>query len=664
MKYASVIVDNNTNATDGLFTYAFDSEDIKTGSKVKVPFAKANRTLDGYVVEISDTPPEGVKRFKNIVSVDSEFSLTEESIKTAVWMHNRYACRYIEAVRCFLPSASAAKRKTKDPFEGIEEQKSKAEILNPGQQKAFDEIKASIRGEKHEIFLLFGVTGSGKTEIYLQSMQECLDKGRRGIILVPEISLTPQLISRFVNRFGRDSIAVLHSGLTEKQKAVQYERIRSGQVQFVVGVRSAIFAPFDNIGLIVMDEEHESSYKSDMSPKYDCMEVAVKRAMQHNAAVVLGSATPSVSDYYRAGKGIFRKLVLNNRYNNNPLPLVETVDMRKEIKAGNRSLFSSKLIERMNECFDNKEQVILFLNRRGYSGYVSCRECGYVMRCPECGISMTYHRSAGAMVCHYCGRKLPYPKICPECGSDIIGRFGAGTEQLEEKTLELFPGKRIERLDFDTAQKKGNTEKILKDFEKGKIDILIGTQLVAKGLDVANVGLVGIISADLSLNIPDYRSSERCFQLVTQAAGRSGRGDKQGRVVVQSYNPEHQAIQTAARQDYEAFYKDEIKIRKIAEYPPFTDLFRVLLSNKDEEIVIKESEKLAAMLEKEIDESYTLLGPCKSPLNKEGGKFRRQIIIKSPAGKRQGLSRTINTFKKEWKGESVFTVDINPYSMI
>lgn len=664
MKYASVIVDNNTNATDGLFTYAFDSGDIKVGSKVKVPFSKSNRSLDGYVAEIKSSAPEGIKNIKKIVSVDDEFSLSEENIKTALWMHSRYACRYIEAVRCFLPSASAAKRKTKDPFDGIEEKPGKAEILNPEQQKAFDEIKSCIDKEDHAIFLLFGVTGSGKTEIYLQAMQECLDKGRCGIILVPEISLTPQLISRFVNRFGKNSIAVLHSRLTEKQKAYQYERIKTGQVKFVVGVRSAIFAPFDDIGLIVMDEEHESSYKSDMSPKYDCMEVAVKRAMQHKAAVVLGSATPSVTDYYRANSKIFKKLVLSSRYNNNPLPLVETVDMRKEIRAGNKSLFSARLIERMNECFDSNEQVILFLNRRGYSGYVSCRECGYVMRCPECGISMTYHRSAGAMVCHYCGRKAPYPKKCPECGSSIIGRFGAGTEQLEEKTKELFPGKSIARLDFDTAQKKGSAEKILKDFEKGKTDILIGTQLVAKGLDVANVGLVGIISADLSLNIPDYRSSERCFQLVTQAAGRSGRGDKQGRVVVQSYNPEHQAIVTAAKQDYESFYKDEIKIRRVAEYPPFTDLFRILLSAKDEDVVKKESEKLAKLLEKSIDESYTLLGPCKSPLNKEGGKFRRQIIIKSPAGKRQGLGRIINTYKKEWKGESLFTVDINPYSLI
>ena len=664
MKYVSVIVDNNTNATDDLYTYISEFNDIKVGDKVTVPFAKSNRIIDGYVASVSDEMPESKYGFKKIRTIDPDFSLSEEAIETSLWMHQRYICRYIEAVRCFLPTHTQAKRKTKDPFEGIEEQKTEAIALNEEQAKAYSSICESIDKKEHKIYLLNGVTGSGKTEVYLQAMEECLKQGREGIVLVPEISLTPQTVSRFVNRFGKEQIAILHSKLTPQQRYVEYKKIQDKKVKLAIGVRSAIFAPFENIGLIIIDEEHETSYKSDKSPKYDAIEVATKRAIAHKASLVLGSATPAVQDYYRSKKKIFKELVIKNRYNQVPLPNVTVVDMRQEIKAGNRSLFSGRLTKEMRECFDEGKQAILFLNRRGYSSFVSCRECGFTMKCPDCGIAMTYHKGAGAMVCHYCGHKQLMPKICPECKSKLIGRFGAGTEQVEEKAKELFPDKTIERLDLDTVAKKGSAESILKRFAKGKTDILIGTQLVAKGLDFANVGLVGIISADVTLNIPDFRSAERSFQLVTQAAGRSGRGDEQGKVVIQTYSPEHPAIVCAAKQNYIDFYKQEIKLRELAMYPPFADICQIVTSHENERLAAKAAEKCADILRRNLDEQYLILGACKAPLNKAGNQYRYQIIVKSPAGQRKAVSSLINNIKKNWKEEALLTVDINPYSLL
>ena len=664
MKYVSVIVDNNTNATDDLYTYVSDFNDIKVGDKVTIPFARSNRIIDGYVANVSDEMPETKYGFKRIRTIDPDFSLSEEAVETALWMHQRYICRYIEAIRCFLPTNTQTKRKTKDPFENIEEHKTEKIALNEEQLKAYSEISASLDSQKHEIFLLNGVTGSGKTEIYLQAMEECIKQGREGIVLVPEISLTPQTVARFVNRFGKEQIAILHSKLTPQQRYVEYKKIQNKEVKLVIGVRSAIFAPFDNIGLIIIDEEHETSYKSDKSPKYDAIEVATKRAIAHNAALVLGSATPAVQDYYRSKNKIFKELVIKKRYNQVPLPKVSVVDMRQEIKAGNRSLFSGKLTREMKDCFDDGKQVILFLNRRGYSSFVSCRECGYTMKCPDCGIAMTYHKGAGAMICHYCGHRQLVPKSCPECGSKLIGRFGAGTEQVEEKAKELFPDKTIERLDLDTVAKKGSIESILKRFAKGKTDILIGTQLVAKGLDFANVGLVGIISADVTLNIPDFRSAERSFQLVTQAAGRSGRGDEQGKVVIQTYSPEHPAIVCAAKQDYQSFYKQEIKLRKLAMYPPFADICQIILSHEKDSAAAKAAEVCADILKRSLDDDYLVLGPCKAPLNKAGNQYRYQIVVKSPAGKRKLVSTLINNIKKNWKEEALLTVDINPYSLL
>ena len=672
MRYADVVIDNNTDATDLRYTYAYDgAEDtlLSAGRKVKVPFGMHDRETDGYVTAVHDELPEGLPkgRIKKIRELDENVCLSEEAVRTALWMRNRYLCRYIEALKCFLP-ISEVKRKTKDPFADMElsGDDSVPKELNGEQKEALHEIEKLLSERKHGIFLLKGVTGSGKTEVYMQAVSKTLEDGRQAIILVPEISLTPQLVARFMSRFGKESVAVLHSRLTPARRAEEYKRIESGEVSLVIGARSAVFAPFGNIGLIILDEEHETSYKSDKNPKYDTAEVAVKRAMDHGAAVVLGSATPSVTDYYRSEKGLFKRIELKERYNRNPLPEVEIVDMSKEVRRGNRSMFSAALADAVEEQLGKKKQVILFLNRRGYSNFVSCRECGFVLRCGECGISMPYHKDEGVCECHYCGRKIRLPKKCPECGSKLIGGYGVGTQQLEEKTRELFPGATVERLDLDSIKKKGELEKTLKRFEKGKTDILIGTQLVAKGLDFSNVGLVGIVSADVTLNIPDFRSSERTFQLMTQAAGRAGRGDERGKVIIQTYAPDSRALVTACGHDYESFYRDEIEVRKAAGYPPFTDIYQILMMDEDSEKAEDSARAAAKELRQSVPEGTFVLGPAAPMLLKQGGLYRYQILIKTPAGNRKYINEQIRKLKekreKEKGGAKLMTVDINPFS--
>ncbi len=675
MKYADVVIDNNTDATDLRYTYAYDGEDedlLRIGRRVVVPFGMHNKETEGYVVGLSDAAPDisadGKKiRIKKILSIDKDVCLTEEAVRTALWMRERYICRYIEALKCFLP-VSEAKRKTKDPFENIElrDADSQPKVLTEEQRKVLSCIEDDICARKHEVFLLKGVTGSGKTEVYLQAMQKVIDEGRQGIIMVPEISLTPQLVGRFMSRFGKESVAVLHSKLTPAQRSVEYKRIESGEVKVAIGARSAVFAPFDDIGLIVLDEEHETSYKSDKNPKYDCLEVATKRAIDHRAVLVLGSATPSVVDYYRSERGIFKRIELKERYNKVSLPEVEIVDMSKEVKAGNRSMFSVALADAVSEELEKKKQVILFLNRRGYSTYISCRECGFVLKCGECGISMPYHKDTGLCECHYCGRKIRMPRTCPVCGSKLIGGYGVGTQQLEEKTRELFPEATVERLDLDSIKKKGELESKLKRFGNGKTDILIGTQLVAKGLDFSNVGLVGIISADVTLNIPDFRSSERTFQLVTQAAGRSGRGDEVGRVIIQTYSPDNRALTASAMHDYDAFYEDEIAIRKATEYPPFTEIYQIVIHDEDDEKAMEYAGRCAKWLRNIVPEGTYVLGPAAPMLMRQGGLYRYQILIKTPSGNRKNITALVRQLKEQHEKakdkSKLMTVDINPFS--
>jgi primosomal protein N' (replication factor Y) len=440
-------------------------------------------------------------------------------------------------------------------------------------------------------------------------------------------------------------------------------------VDIVIGARSAVFAPLENLGLIVIDEEHETTYKSDMTPKYDTVEVALKRLQAHRGVLVCGSATPSVVTTYRAEQGIYRKLLLTERYNSVALPEVEVVDMRQELRNGNKTMISQMLYDEIGGNLKEGKQIILFLNRRGYSTFISCRECGTVLECPHCGISLTYHKENDRARCHYCGHEIVPPKQCPECGSKYIRYFGVGTEKVEETVKEMFPDAAVERLDLDSVKRKGSIDALLNRFRKGKTDILIGTQLVAKGLDFRNVGLVGIISADVTLHIPDFRSPERTFQLITQAAGRAGRGDDVGRVVIQSYTPENYAVQRAAAQDYSGFYDEEVQLRQVMSYPPYSDLFQVVFAAKSENAARSGAqlwyEQLTEMMNG--DDSLNVLRPQPAPMNKIKENYRYCMLIKCPQGRRRSYTEMLEIIKeknKDKKNAYTVTVDINPYSFV
>jgi len=673
VSYADVIINNNSSRTEGPYTYAVPPElegQLQPGDRVLVPFARRSTPVEAYVVQVMEELETPIKGLRKIASKDPEVSLTAEMLQTARWMEDRYFCRPIEALHCFAPAGAPSKRgKTRSPYKETPEPDEK-KPLTEEQQDAFDQILPALEDGRHQVTVIHGVTGSGKTELYLQVIEACVQQGKKAILLVPEISLTPQTVQRFLSRFGPERVAVLHSKLSLGQRYDEWMRVRRGEVDIVVGARSAVFAPFENIGVIILDEEHEASYRSDSTPKYDAAEVAIERARYHGAAVLLGSATPSVGTSLLAEEGRFKRVFLHQRYNKNPLPEVTIADMRQELQEGNRTIFSRALFEEMEACLAEGKQVILFLNRRGYSGFLSCRSCGYVMKCPECGISLTYHKEQNRAVCHFCDRSFAVPETCPECGSTHIRHFGIGTEKVEEQVQQFFPGVTTARLDMDTARKKGSTETILKDFGKGKTQVLIGTQLVAKGLDFANVGLVGIVAADVSLNIPDFRAAERTFQLVTQAAGRSGRGDKQGKVVIQTYSPDHYAILAAAAQDYESFYRTELLLRKTLSYPPYSDLIQMVLAAEDENEARLAAEKVKLWLQKKLPESAAarILGPRQAPLVKAGGMYRFQLLLKVKPEEMEQTRKAMFRLKKkiaaEKEGVWLFTLDVNPYSYL
>ncbi|WP_311487795.1 primosomal protein N' [uncultured Helcococcus sp.] len=500
--------------------------------------------------------------------------------------------------------------------------------LNLDQERVYKEILNS----EDDTFLLHGVTGSGKTEIYLQLVEKCINDGKEAIILVPEISLTPQTIARFQGRFG-NQIAVLHSKLTLSERADQWRMIKNKEVKIVIGARSAIFAPFENIGLIVIDEEHEDSYKSDKNPKYSAIEIAKLRVKYHKAKLLLASATPSVKSYYEAEQGKIRLLELKNRVNNLAMPNIEIVDMREELKKNNFSMFSLDLQDKIEKALANKEQIILFLNKRGYSSFVFCRKCGYVHKCEACDVAMTYHMSKERLICHYCGRTARKQKRCINCGSTWIKEFGAGTEMLEMETKKMFPHARVKRMDADTTSKKDDYEEVYRQMNDHEIDILIGTQMLAKGLDFPNVSVVGIISADVSLNIPDFRSGEKTFNLITQVAGRSGRGNVGGNVLIQTYNASHYAIKNAADHDYKKYYKEEIGSRKTFHYPPYVKILNINISSKDRFYAINFGRKIAQKTNEFIREKSAdiieITGPTPSLIEKINNRYRFDIIIKS-----------------------------------
>jgi len=569
----------------------------------------------------------------------------------------------------------------RDPYSSRSFQRTAPLPLMPEQQQVFERIARPVAEREHRVFLLHGVTGSGKTEVYLQSIQTCLDQGREAIVLVPEISLTPQMVERFKGRFG-DLVAVMHSRLSHGERYDEWRKIMQKQVRVVIGARSAIFAPFTQIGLIIIDEEHESSYKQEESPKYHARDVAVARASQHEAVVVLGSATPSLESMYgtlqesaavksasqpaqsysnramvRAGqmdafaltqnppalgsepaadpterRVRFELLTMHKRVEGRPLPRVNIVDMREELREGNRSMFSRALYKAIEERLHKKEQIVLLLNRRGYSTFVMCRTCGYVAECPHCDISLTYHQSSRAIRCHYCGYAERELALCPSCGSEHIRHFGTGTQRVEEELTKLFPGIRVIRMDVDTTTEKGSHEKWLTMFRNRQADLLLGTQMVAKGLDFPHVTLVGALAADTVLNLPDFRAAERTFQLLTQVAGRAGRHQLPGEVFVQTYAPEHYSILSASRHDYESFMEKEMTLRKFHEYPPFHRLILITLSHEQIPLLMRTAESLASRLKELAKELHPMpievLGPVASPISRIKDRYRFQCMIK------------------------------------
>jgi primosomal protein N' (replication factor Y) len=505
-------------------------------------------------------------------------------------------------------------------------------VLTPEQDKAVTTIIRSLEQEAPKPFLLHGVTASGKTEVYMRAIEAVLAKGKSAIVLVPEISLTPQMTQGFSERFGQ-AVAVLHSRLSQGERYDEWRRAERGDARIVVGARSAVFAPVQDLGLIVVDEEHETSYKQEESPRYHARDVACERARISRAVCVLGSATPSVESYHKALHGEYNLLELPHRVEMREMPTVEVVDMREELAEGNRSMFSRSLSQAISDRLERGEQMILFLNRRGYSTFVLCRECGYSMRCPECDVALTYHAAGSNIRCHYCDYEEPVPSVCPNCGGRYIKYFGAGTQKIEGEVKRVFPHARTIRMDTDTTRRKGAHETIVSKFQKGEYDILIGTQMVAKGLDFPNVTLVGVVSADTCLNLPDYKAGERTFQLLTQVAGRAGRGDKGGHVVVQTYSPEHYAIELGKAHDYRSFYDEEISCRNEGQYPPFSRLILVVVSGKSLPAVERHSVCLVRALRARIKSAKqwkktAILGPAPCALARVKGMHRWQILLK------------------------------------
>ena len=510
-------------------------------------------------------------------------------------------------------------------FNGVEASQPLA--LNPEQEIAQREILSQI-GQEAQTYLLQGVTGSGKTEVYLQVIEGVLQKGKTAIMLVPEISLTPQVTRRFVSRFGQQ-VAILHSGLSDGEKYDEWRKIESGQARVVVGARSAIFAPLKNIGVIIIDEEHEATYKQESNPRYHARDVAKLRAQYHKAALVLGSATPSLETRARASRGLYGLLRLTQRANPQAhLPQVEVVDFRDYLGQQENGNYTPVLLEKIRQTLDRKEQVVLLLNRRGYSSFVMCRDCGSVDECPNCDISLTLHMDTRSMQCHYCGFQKAIPRICPSCSSPSIRYYGTGTQRAFEELQDLFPDARILRMDVDTTRKKGSHENLLQAFGQGEADILLGTQMIAKGLDFPNVTLVGVLNADTALNLPDFRSSERTFQLLTQVAGRAGRAEKPGQVLIQTYNPNHYAIRFAQEQDYEGFYEYEMGIRRSMAYPPYTFTVGLTLSHALEDLTVKKAYEIVGFLRENLSDKIQILGPTPKPIARTHNLFHYQILLK------------------------------------
>lgn len=500
--------------------------------------------------------------------------------------------------------------------------------LSPEQQNIVDTVSRDFDAGKRDTYLIHGITGSGKTEVYIALIDEMIKRGRQAIVLIPEIALTYQTLMRFYRHFG-ERVSVMNSSLSPGEKYDQMERAKSGDIDIIIGPRSALFTPFPNTGIIIIDEEHESTYKSENSPRYHARETAIElaRLVPGGAAVVLGSATPSLEAYYRAQRGEYHLFELNRRLTGGTLPTVETADLRQELKSGNRSIFSRRLQELMEDRLGKGEQAMLFINRRGLAGFISCRSCGHVFKCPHCDVSLSEHRG-GRLICHYCGHEERRPSLCPECGSKYVSSFRAGTEQIEDEVRKMWPAARVIRMDADTTRTKGSYDRILSAFANKEADVLVGTQMIVKGHDFPDVTLVGILAADMSLYASDFHASERTFQLLTQAAGRAGRGDKPGNVVIQSYQPEHYSIQAAVRQDYKGFYEEEIAYRDLLRYPPISHMMCVQIQSRTEEDGLEYGNRLRAVMEQQRVREAVFIGPALAPIARINDIFRLAIYVK------------------------------------
>ncbi|MDB2109653.1 primosomal protein N' [Clostridium paraputrificum] len=702
---------------------------IEIGHRVKVPFGVKNKPTEAFVLGLKCEGIENVKKIKYISSILDDIPiLTRDDLKLVDFLRENYLCKYIDAIRTIIPSGLSkgiknkkktvivfnkeldGKLKDKDNYVKIvnlikekDGELTKSEIINDYSLSSYslnkliengylltedrvvyryntrsyiEESKNVLNDEQKNAFnkilnsdkkgfLLKGVTGSGKTEVYMNLVGETLKEGKSAIVLVPEISLTPQMIERFKGRFGKN-VALFHSKLSQGERFDEWYRIKKGEARLVVGARSAIFLPLDNLGIIIIDEEHENTYKSEQNPKYLTKEVAKFLSEIKGCKYILGSATPSIETYYEALNGNLELVEIKNRVSNRPLPQMEIVDMREELKSRNLSLLSRSLYNEMKETLERKEQIILFLNRRGFSSFVSCRSCGYVFKCPECDLSMTYHKN-GYLICHYCGRAQREQKVCPECGSKYVKFFGAGTQRVEEEVKKYFPKARVMRMDVDTTRNKDSHENIYNAFKSGEGDVLIGTQMVSKGLDFKNVTLVGVLAADISLNIPDYRSSERTYQIITQVAGRAGRGEKKGKVVIQTYTPNSLSLQYAIENNYNDLYNEEIKVRKIMNYPPFSTIFLINSISKDERKLKEFMNKVGESLRKLLDsrENIQILGPVPCIITKLKDNYRWQIIIKGNLDNKLKLKikDILYELNKSVYNEIRISMDINPNNM-
>lgn len=670
-KYVNVVIGL---PVEGSFTYLVPENlmlDVAIGKRVWIPFGKRKKTI-GYIIDIKDKssiPDKNLKNIKDII--DSEPIIDRELLKLTKQVSDYYYNSWGESIEAVIPAGlkkGKIKLASRDKLEKspIDEDYKNEFNLNSAQKKAFKKIKEKIDNVEHQVFLLHGITASGKTEVYLQAIREARLRGKGCIVLVPEIALTPQTCERFTARF-KDEIAIIHSRMLNSHRFKEWEKIKKGKASIVIGPRSAIFAPVRNLGLIVIDEEQEPTYKQEDIPRYHVREVAIMRAKNTNSVVILGSATPSLESYYKANKKEYVLLDLPERIKKKKLPVVQIIDMRDESakQRKSRPIFSLALEKSLKNILEEKKQAILFLNRKGFATFIHCLKCGYSERCKRCNIALTYHSSQNKLICHYCNFNKDIIDICPECKSSNMRRYGKGTEKIVSEINKLFPQARVARMDTDVTVKRGSHQEILDRFKKHDIDILVGTQMIAKGLDFPRVTLVGVISADIGLNLPDFRAFERTFILLTQVAGRAGRGKSMGKVIIQTYNPESYAILTSKKQEYKEFYDTEIKTRKEFSFPPFSHLVNITFRGTNLTQVQEVSSKLYETFKKnKKSKNIEFLGPAPAAISKIKGKYRFNLILKS-----KYIDDIINLLKQELgikrrvKGVYV-KVDVDPLSIL